>query len=479
MEPLKLTSDGLLVTSWMWGKSAGSGALNSALSPLDGSPLGQTRQLDERELSELLAPLGQPLSISPQEVRAFASRLYGELERLAAPIFEALQRETGFVRADCAELRDGILLFARDFCDEGFAPPGEPKPQFYAVESEKRVVRNVAVPWGTIAIVLPASASLFLGVTCLLNALATGNRVILRFPAANPLSAAVLCHALERAQVPAKAASIVMVPAKELLGAIHACSASVLIHYLGSSRHAPSLVSQGFENGKSVVVDGEGNSWVWVASNADVNSVVETLTQGAIRYNGQTCTSINGAVIHPTIYNAVREALIKRWNALRTGPPSNESVDVGPLGDAKQAQWCMERIETSGGQIVCGGSCEGNFLTPTLVENPSEDSELVTQGLFGPALWIGHGTEEEFVRLWARNHFPLCAGVLAPGADGHSWGMRLGNAARIVINGDPSVEWTFEPWGGYPASGNNPVSSWADKYRRIVAIDEKIQKANR
>ncbi|RYF39939.1 MAG: aldehyde dehydrogenase, partial [Cytophagaceae bacterium] len=421
---LEINGGELLVTSWLWGEGAGNGCLSSPLSPLDGSVLGQTRQIDKQELEALLAPLGQPFSVSAQEVRAFSERLHTELERLSVPILEALQQETGFIRSDCAEVRDGILLFARDFYAEGFDPPPESSPQLYEVESEPRAIHKVAVPWGAVAVVLPASSALFLGVTCLLNAMATGNRVILRFPAANPLSAALLCDALEHSQPPLNAVSIVMAPAKELLSAVHHCPSPVLIHYLGSSRHVPSLVAQGFENGKPVVTDGEGNAWVWVSPEADVNVAAETLTRGSLRYNGQTCTSINGAIIHPAIYDGVREALINRWNSLRVGAPHEEGVDVGPLGDEAQAQWCLERIENSGGKIISGGHREGNLLTPTLVENPQEESELVTQGLFGPALWITRGKEEEFVSLWANNRFPLCAGILDPKADSPWWATR-------------------------------------------------------
>lgn len=471
MPLLSSEHDAPLITSWVWGERAGQGKQLYALSPLDGLPLGSTLQLDQSEIEALLTPLSTPFSISPEEARAFAERLHSELERLSVPIFETLQRETGFVRTDCAEVRDGILGFARDFFEQGFVQSSEPGTQFYDAEGGTRAIQQVTIPWGTVAVVLPASSALFLGITCLLNALATGNRVILRFPAANPLSAALLCEAVERAQPPATSVSVVMAPAKALVGAIHECQSPILIHYLGSSRHAPALVSQGFASGQSVVTDGEGNTWLWVAPDADVKATVELLTQGAIRYNGQTCTSVNGAIVHPTLYDSVRAALIKRWEALRMGSPTEDGIDVGPLGDEEQAQWCLKRIESSGGQIVCGGTCQGNLLSPTLIEQPDEDSELVTQGLFGPALWLAPGGEDDFVRLWGHNRFPLCAGVLATQVEGALWATRLNNVARLVINGDPSIEWTFEPWGGYPASGNNPVSSWADKYRRAVALD--------
>ncbi|RYX81923.1 aldehyde dehydrogenase family protein [bacterium] len=476
MEALKSNIAEPLVTSWIWGERAGNGSATAPLSPVDGLPLGHTQHIDEEEMEALLAPLGQTLSISEEEVRAFATRLHAELRNVAAPIFEALRRETGFVARDCAEVRDGIVLYARDFWEVGFMEAASHQPQSYRFEDADRDIRQVSVPWGTIVVVLPSSATLLLAVTCLLNALATGNRVILRFPAASPLSASLLCEAVELAQPPKNSVSIVMAPAKTLLSNVHENAAHVLIHYLGSSRHAPALVVKGFENGKSVIADGEGNTWIWVSAKADVDKVIETLTQGALRYNGQTCTSVNGALIHPTIYNVVREALIKRWNALQSGKEAN--ADVGPLGDEGQAEWCQERVETSGGQIVCGGKRDGSFLAPTLVEAPREDSDLVTQGLFGPALWIAQGDENKFMRLWATNHFPLCAGILEPEADAQSWATRLGNVARLVLNGDPSVEWTFEPWGGYPASGNNPVSTWADKYRRVVAVDANSPKAS-
>jgi len=32
----------------------------------------------------------------------------------------------------------------------------------------------------------------------------------------------------------------------------------------------------------------------------------------------------------------------------------------------------------------------------------------------------------------------------------------------------------FEPWGGYPPSGLNPVSIWIDKYRQAFQLDGRL-----
>jgi len=51
-----------------------------------------------------------------------------------------------------------------------------------------------------------------------------------------------------------------------------------------------------------------------------------------------------------------------------------------------------------------------------------------------------------------------------------TWRLYMPNLARLVVNGDPSVEYMYEPWGGYPATGANTVSHWHRKYLRSVQV---------
>lgn len=108
---------------------------------------------------------------------------------------------------------------------------------------------------------------------------------------------------------------------------------------------------------------------------------------------------------------------------------------------------------------------------PTLVSEPHEDGALVCNGVFGPVMWIAPGTFEDFQALWPRNRYPLCAGILSSSNAREQRMLALPNLARLVINGDPSEEYMYEPWGGYPATGNNTVSQWHRKYLRPVQVD--------
>ena len=79
---------------------------------------------------------------------------------------------------------------------------------------------------------------------------------------------------------------------------------------------------------------------------------------------------------------------------------------------------------------------------------------------------------EPIIPSWGilSRNVPASERMLSPTAEAGAWA-DLPNLARLVVNGDPSQEHIFEPWGGYPASGANPVDHWPSKYQRLVQID--------
>lgn len=458
----------------LWGKWAGHGETIEQTSPCNGSLIQSAALLSDEELKQLFQPQAA-LEISLGNVEGFALRLHASLSELRNDLFEALQRETGFITRDCDELVDGSFAFVEQFCNEfKNIQSSSTAPIFYGVNGHKRSINLVRLPWGTVAIILPQNAFLLVGLTAIFNGLATGNRVILRAPLQSARSALLLALALKKAEVPQNAVSVVLCQSKQFVTALCESSSPILLHYMGSSAHAPAILQQTFEADKGCIADGAGNVWAFVDEDQNPESVAPILAEGATRYNGQTCTSINGAIIHPAIYESVRDLLREKLRALLVGEPFDDEVDIGALFDERQAQWCAEQMQESGGEILVGGADNGNYLPASLVEKPNLESSLVREGLFGPALWIAPGTRDDFIRLWPQNQYPLCAGVLSD-LDKDWWLRHLPNAARLVFNGDTSIEHIFEPWGGYPASGANPVSIWHEKYTRVVSVDETAE----
>jgi aldehyde dehydrogenase (NAD+) len=55
---------------------------------------------------------------------------------------------------------------------------------------------------------------------------------------------------------------------------------------------------------------------------------------GAVGTAGQRCTSTRRLIIHETIYDKVKNALVEAYKQLKIGNPLDESNHVGPLIDS-------------------------------------------------------------------------------------------------------------------------------------------------
>ena len=445
--------------SIVWGKCMGSGSQVVQLSPF-GFAVQESNLLDE---DELRLTFGESERFDAELHSNWSNALAIELEKHRPEFVEALRLSTGFIVADCEEIFDSCVEFAATF----ELPTSEEGDH---LQFGGRRLKVETLPWGTVAAVLPQNAFLSLGLTVLLNALATGNRTILRAPTGSIRLAAMFGRLCELAGIPKGAFSLVMADASCFVDAWASAPTSTLLHFMGGSDKGVDLLSRSWHAGKPVLIDGSGNTWMYVDQDQDPAVAAEVLWKGATRYNGATCTSVNGAIIHPSLAEAVESAVRKLVDVSRFG--CDLQVDVGPLFSDLHARNTRQVVERSEGIEHRSGNDGQSVFAPTLVVDPRLDSDMVREGVFAPALWISSGTWDEFVRLWPTNRYPLCAGVLSADPGVLRAARRLPNASRVVLNGDPSIEDPREPWGAYPRCGLNPVGEWARKYLRAVQIDE-------
>ena len=139
-------------------------------------------------------------------------------------------------------------------------------------------------------------------------------------------------------------------------------------------------------------------------------------------------------------------------------------------------------LSAGGGRVLAGGEIEGAYFRPAIVEGLGRDHPAVREGLYGPAVWIESVRWSEVPRWLGANRFPLSDAVLSARPEAIREFARLSRAPRVCVNADPSIESMFEPWGGYPPGGLNPVSPWVQKYRQNYQLDghhEEIASAAR
>jgi len=148
--------------------------------------------------------------------------------------------------------------------------------------------------------------------------------------------------------------------------------------------------------GKSLLELG-GNNAIIVTPNADIKMTVIGAVFGAVGTAGQRCTSTRRLIIHESIYDTVKDAIVSAYGQLRIGNPLDESKHVGPLIDtdavAAYKSALKEVVAQGGTLIVEGGVLEGEgyesgcYVKPAIAE-AKNTFPIVQHETFAPVLYL-------------------------------------------------------------------------------------------
>ena len=170
-----------------------------------------------------------------------------------------------------------------------------------------------------------------------------------------------------------------------------------LISATGSTRMGRIVAKTvGGRLGKSLLELG-GNNAIIVTPDADLKMTVIGAVFGAVGTAGQRCTSTRRLIIHESMYDKVKKALVDAYSQLRIGNPLDETNHVGPLIDkeaVKQYINALEAVVAQGGSIlVKGGVLEGEgyesgcYVRPAIAEAKNE-FDIVQHETFAPVLYL-------------------------------------------------------------------------------------------
>ena len=170
-----------------------------------------------------------------------------------------------------------------------------------------------------------------------------------------------------------------------------------LISATGSTRMGKIVgATVGQRLGKSLLELG-GNNAIIVTPDADIKMTVIGAVFGAVGTAGQRCTSTRRLIIHESIYDKVRKAIVDAYKQLRIGNPLDENNHVGPLIDidvVKGYQRALEKVVEEGGNIVVEGGVlsgagyeSGCYVKPAIAE-ADHSFEIVQHETFAPVLYL-------------------------------------------------------------------------------------------
>lgn len=170
-----------------------------------------------------------------------------------------------------------------------------------------------------------------------------------------------------------------------------------LISATGSIKMGKSVAKiVGERLGKSLLELG-GNNAIIVTPDADIKMTVIGAVFGAVGTCGQRCTSTRRLIVHETVYEKVKNAVITAYKQLRIGNPLDEDNHMGPLIDKDAVEvyeTALKKVVEEGGTIIAEGGVlnqegyeSGCYVKPAIAE-AKPDFEIVQRETFAPILYL-------------------------------------------------------------------------------------------
>ena len=164
--------------------------------------------------------------------------------------------------------------------------------------------------------------------------------------------------------------------------------------------------------------------------------------------------------IHEKIYDKFLAALVEHTKGFKSGNGFEDDVFFGPVQNSMQygkVKSLFDDITKEGWKPVLGGKLaedgKGYFITPTIIDNPPEDSRIVQEEPFGPILPALKWSDEDDVIAKAND--------TKMGLGASVWSADMERATRMAKQLEAGSVWVNShfnvapgvPFGGHKWSG--------------------------
>ncbi|KAI8429506.1 hypothetical protein MSG28_000141 [Choristoneura fumiferana] len=136
-----------------------------------------------------------------------------------------------------------------------------------------------------------------------------------------------------------------------------------------------------------------GKNYHFIHPTADVESVVTSTIRSAFEYCGQKCSACSRMYVPRSLYEPIKEGLVKERSKLKVGDVTDFSVFMGAVIDDKAFARITSYIKNAKNnpqnKILGGGEFDdskGYFVQPTIIETTDPHDRLMVEEIFGPVL---------------------------------------------------------------------------------------------
>ncbi len=310
------------------------------------------------------------------------------------------------------------------------------------------------LPLGVVAAITPFNYPLNLTIHKIAPAIACKNTVIVKPPTEAPLTVMKFCELLNE-EFPDGVVNVVTGYGSEI-GDYLVCSAEIdKISFTGSV--TTGLMISQKAGMKKVTLELGGNDPMIVLKDADIDKAVKGVINGAFLNAGQVCMGVKRIIIEDEIADEFAEKLVGETEKLVMGNPLDEKTTLGTLiseDAARQVEETVSNAVKDGAKIWTGGKRDQAFYQATVIDDVTQDMDLVVRETFGPVAPIIRVNDvDEAIDVANDTEYGLQAGVFT---ESYSNAMKCAQkieAGTVFVNKQSTFRTDNMPFGGFKNSG--------------------------
>jgi len=425
--------------------------------PFDGTLVAEIAASTPADIAQAVAAARQAQAgfrrSTPFERRTLLDALAGRIAANAEDLAQTLCREVG---KTIAEARNEVRRAQNTLRLSGDAATFLDGEVLHCGIVSGGVDRRATItcePTGVVAAVTPFNYPLNLLCHKLGPAIAAGNAVVAKPSPKAPLAAARLAELAMEAGFPDGLFQVVHGGADAALSLARA--PIDLLSFTGGP--AAGLALKNASGLVRCLMELGGNDPLFVFPDADLDRAVATAVAHRFEIAGQSCAAVKRLYLHRDVEAAFTGRLLAAVAAVRTGDPSSEETDMGPVIDAEAAGLVRNRIEATvagGARLLAGGGGQGTLVEPTVLAGVDPRSPVIAEETFGPVIAIR--TFDDAAAAIAEVNagaYGLQAGVFT---NDHALVKRFSRdllVGGVMVNEGPDFRAEHVPFGGIKSSG--------------------------
>jgi aldehyde dehydrogenase (NAD+) len=316
-------------------------------------------------------------------------------------------------------------------------------------------------PSGVAAAITPWNSNYGFICSKLATAIAAGTTIVIKPSEMSALQTQLLAECLHEAGLPRGVLNIVNGIGAVAGAALSAHPDIAKISFTGSTVSGRAILAAAAQTIKRVTLELGGKSPTIILDDADLDQAIPQVLMTGLGNSGQACIDGTRILAPESRLDEILGRLKAATEAMKVGPATDPSVQIGPMVSLKQWERVQSYIrlgQEEGATLLTGGEGRpdhldrGWFVRPTIFTGVTNQMRIAREEIFGPVLCvIPYRDEAEAIAIANDTDYGLASYVQSSDTERARRVAGQLEAGRVAINDAPHEP--LAPFGGFKQSG--------------------------